>query len=387
MVGQIHIDGEVGLETTLKSVRAEIAAQPNAKSFDVFINSIGGDVYDGYAIGAEIMKIGKPTTARIQSLCASIATYISSCCDKVTMTPHGDFVIHDPMATVQGRAGEFRKVAEQLDRIKSEIIQRYMTKVSRKGVTNQQLADKMAVETSLTPQEALELGFIDEIEPALRAVAKIDISKFITMKTNEKDPKGIKKAFFDFGKSMNDLFKSLKITNQVEIALADGTMATSDAETPDAIQDSTLIGQDGQPLAPGNYETADGYAITVGDGGVVTAYGPITADKAKGKDQTQALQKEIETLKAQLAEKDKAVASTAAASAKREKQFTDTLKDIKAKYEELSKKTFGDDGDPNDDKGPTNILDDDGNDTEEFDPMKELADTFVTSRQVNFKIK
>ena len=44
--------------------------------FIVHINSVGGDVYDGYAIGNIIKSLGKPTTASIGALCASISTYI-----------------------------------------------------------------------------------------------------------------------------------------------------------------------------------------------------------------------------------------------------------------------------------------------------------------------
>ena len=96
MTGHIFIEGEVGSEVTIKSVRGDIALYPQATEFIVHINSVGGDVYDGYAIGNIIKSLGKPTTASIGALCASISTYIACCCDQVLMGPAGDFMIHLP---------------------------------------------------------------------------------------------------------------------------------------------------------------------------------------------------------------------------------------------------------------------------------------------------
>ena len=150
MTGHIFIEGEIGVQVTAKTVRDDLSNYPQAQEFVVHFNSPGGDVYEGYQIGSIIKNIGKPTTALIGGMCASIATYDALCCDHVVMNPHGDFMIHLPTGTLSGTAEDLRKGAEQLDRIKSELIDRYMTKVAKKGVTRDQLSAMIDKETRIS---------------------------------------------------------------------------------------------------------------------------------------------------------------------------------------------------------------------------------------------
>ena len=376
MTGHIFIEGEIGSEVTAKTVRADIANYPQAEEWTIHINSPGGDVYEGYQIGSIIKNLGKPTFAHIGSMCASIATYAALSCDEVIMNPHGDFMIHLPTGTINGTAEDLRRGAEQLDRIKLELIDRYAPKVARKGVTKEQLSAMIEKETSMSPSEALAMGFIDGVQEKMKAVAKF--KPIIDMSILKKEDEGILKSLVD--KIDSFINKMTKVKN-VELALADGTLVQSTAATPEEIIGSTISMPDGTPAPDGQHETADGQVITVA-GGVVTAYEPKMEDAQP--DPTEELKKQIAALQAQLAEKENAAteATAKATEAVKEKEaVTATLKaeftNLKNELETLRSKTFGDDSKP---EVNPEFKDEKGKQDRPYDPMTQWFDAYKSSR-------
>lgn len=336
MTGHIFIEGEIGVQVTAKTVRADIDNYPQAQDFTVHFNSPGGDVYEGYQIGSILKNLGKPTTALIGSMCASIATYDALCCDTVIMSPHGDFMIHLPTATLSGTAEDMRRGAEQLDRIKAELIDRYAPKVAKKGVTREQLSAMMEKETSMAPGEALAMGFVDEVREKLKAVAKMDLTKFNDM-TNEQ--KGVLEAL---GAKIDALFNALKPKNMVEVTLADGSIVQSSAATPEEIVGSTLTDEAGAPLPPGPVTTADGLELVIVEGGVVQSAEPKMEDKENDVEaKIKALEQENAALKQQLADTQKAEAETKV-QAKELSEFKNQVKELKNTLEQIKNETFGD---------------------------------------------
>lgn len=387
MTGHIFIEGEIGGEVTVKSVRADIAQYPNAKEWIIHTSSGGGDVYEGYNIGNIIAALPN-THAQIGAACCSIATYIAECCQTITMAPHGDWMIHLPTGQVQGNSKDFRRAAEQLDRIKSELADKYMTRVAKKGkLTREQVLGMIENETSMSPQEAMQFGFIDDVQEKLKAVAKFDITKFNDMETTltKEQAEGM---FTDFGKRLDTMFANFKkqFKNAVQIALADGTMATSSAESPEALVGAALTGPDGKPYPDGPIETADGYVITIA-GGLVTAYEPKMEDNKDTNAEVEALKKQVEDLTNQLSTKTNEATQAVQAQAKLQTEFKNTIDNIKKEMNDLKSKTFGDP-----DPAPTdpNFRADAGQGGAQPDFMliqmdAELAESFRTSRSTNFK--
>lgn len=287
MTGHIFIQDEIGIHTKPEMVRAQIS--PEFSDYEIHINSNGGDVYDGYQIGNMILNLGKPSLAIVEGMCASIATYIACCADKIVMIPQGSWTIHDPTAQTGGRAEDLIAAAVQLKQIKDAIIQRYMNKVGKMGITAQQLSDAMAKETTYDSNMAKEWGFADEVREKLRAVAKIDLTKF-KMETLTKQetiglfeklgqkldsvadkmlkafkpekPKALKKA---------GIKKVTKVKNALELTLTDGNVLECDAEDPNNLEGATVTNQDGSPVVDGTYETVDGLEIEVTSGQITEA--------------------------------------------------------------------------------------------------------------------
>jgi len=283
MTGHIFIDGEIGLHTKPESVRSQIS--PQFSDYEIHINSQGGDVYDGYQIGNMILNIGKPTNAIVEGMCASIATYIACCADKVSMIPQGSWTIHDPTAQTGGRAEDLIQAAAQLSKIKDDIIARYMSKVGKTGITPQQLSDAMAKETTYDAQEAKEWGFADDVREKLRAVAKIDLTKFKMETLTKQEQIGLFTKLGEKLDSLVSMFKpeaapakpqakvapNKKVKNSMELTLTDGTVLQCDAEDPNNLEGATVSTADGKPITDGTYETADGLEIDIVNGTITNA--------------------------------------------------------------------------------------------------------------------
>ncbi len=334
MTGKIHVNGEIGEEVTLKSIQDDIALYPGATNFEVEIYSGGGDVDEGYAIGEEINKLkakGIKTVAKINSLCASIATYIACSCDSVEMSSHGSFMIHLPTGTLSGNADDLRRGAARLDRIKSELIQKYMKKVAKKGTTAAQVSEMIEKETDMSPQEAEGFGFIDIVEPKMKIAAYFNPNK---MKDEE-----IKGSFAKFGAKLDEIYNKVFKAKNVAITLADGSTINSDSADPATVAGSMLSDEAGQPLPAGTYETADGIALVVDETGKCVSAEPVTADK-----EVEALKKENEALKQQIAAAvEAAKKTTEEAVAKIAASQSADFKALKDEFNKLKNATYGDD--------------------------------------------
>jgi len=77
------------------SVIDAVAQAGDAEVLHVYINSPGGDVFEGRAIMAALNRFNGKTVAHIDSLCASAATSIALACDEVEMSAGAFFMIHN----------------------------------------------------------------------------------------------------------------------------------------------------------------------------------------------------------------------------------------------------------------------------------------------------
>jgi len=125
------------------------------KEIHININSPGGVIMDGLSIFAAITNSEAEVHTHIE-VAISMAGVIAMAGDKITMVDHGKLMIHNP----SGSSDPNEKEQNALDSLRDSllIIFKNRTKVSKS-----RLSEIMDQETWLTPKEALEGGFIDEI--------------------------------------------------------------------------------------------------------------------------------------------------------------------------------------------------------------------------------
>ena len=127
---------------------------------EVIINSGGGNVFAGSEIYSALKEHKGKVTAKINSIAASSATIIAMGADKVLISPTAQFMIHNVSVQSNGDYNSHTHTAEILKNANETIANAYTLKT---GLSQNEVLEMMNKETWLSPQKALELGFVDEI--------------------------------------------------------------------------------------------------------------------------------------------------------------------------------------------------------------------------------
>ena len=283
----IYIYGEIGWEVRPQDVQEQLNKKDAStyQNIIVHLSSLGGGVFDGWTIGNILKGTGKKIEVIIEGACASIATYIALQGNIIKMAETGRYMIHNPSMWTEGDKEDFEAAAAQLGQIKNDLIKAYKRKT---GIGDQELSDMMDAEKWMTPEEAKAAGFIDEVIPALKAVAKFDIpkSKYNKEMADNKTNESTKKLDSIIDKA-EKLFKNLlrfNPKNAVTIELADGKKLYVESEDGEFVGKKVfLIDAEGNPteeVAPeGDHTLVDGRVITVNAEGVITAITEVPAEE------------------------------------------------------------------------------------------------------------
>lgn len=127
---EIYIYGEITPYPHMKSdVSAdwfkEILDEADGKPLNIYVNSGGGDVFEGQAISAMLERYQGKKTCYIDGICASIATKIPLVCDAVYFSEGAYFMIHRASALAWGNYDDLLKMASTLEQIDNGLVTAY----------------------------------------------------------------------------------------------------------------------------------------------------------------------------------------------------------------------------------------------------------------------
>lgn len=131
------------------------------KNCEIEINSIGGNVFAANAMANLIDKFPGTVSCRIGSICASAATYIAVKCKKRVMAKNGQFMIHKPQMPSSGNEDE---QASNLKLLKNLTKDYKRTYAKATGLSEEEIEAMWKLDYWMDAEEALEKGFITEIE-------------------------------------------------------------------------------------------------------------------------------------------------------------------------------------------------------------------------------
>jgi ATP-dependent Clp protease protease subunit len=138
----------------------------SAKTLNIYINSPGGSVFEGYAIYASLMRYADKHGAKINVVvdgwAASIASVIAMAGDHIKIGAHASFMVHQASSIVWGNADEMEEEAAVLREIDDAILDIY---VARTGGDAEEIKGWVKAETWFKGQAAVDAGFADEVIP------------------------------------------------------------------------------------------------------------------------------------------------------------------------------------------------------------------------------
>lgn len=158
----------------------------SVKEIHLRVNSPGGSVFDGMTIFEHIksqrVKHGRKVTAYVDGYAASIASIIIQAADEIIIGDGGFVMIHKPLVGVWGNTIELERMISLLDKIEEQMITIYSKKMS---LSRAEIANKLAEETWMTSDEAIEFGLADkkfEAKETLQLVATMGDYKWMKNK-------------------------------------------------------------------------------------------------------------------------------------------------------------------------------------------------------------
>jgi len=122
------------------------------KRIQVWINSAGGSVMDGYNIGSAILKTKTPVDTYNTGACISIAGVIFMCGRNRVMMDYAQFMMH------QTNGAKDKKAKASFEDSLSSLLS------AKADITQEQVSELMKETTWLNAEECLEKGFCTEIE-------------------------------------------------------------------------------------------------------------------------------------------------------------------------------------------------------------------------------
>jgi len=162
-----------------KEFRRQIKAV-KAKTINLRINSPGGSVTDAAAMAAALDDHPARIEVDVDGIAASAASVLAVVGDVVRMSASGLMMIHNPYAMTAGGSDEMRRMADLLDSVKGQILDRYERKAG-KITPRDKLAQMMADETWFTGEEAVAAGLADEVTAARQVAACVSAEALAKM--------------------------------------------------------------------------------------------------------------------------------------------------------------------------------------------------------------
>ena len=164
------------LEPITQTLAASVIKQVHeAKGEDInaHIMTLGGDVPAGNAISAVLRNSKSHVTTNVVGIAASMGAVISQAGDKRLIAEDAHFNIHN---SAQGNVGrgtkeEHSEAVETLEKLDNVMV----ASLSKSGLDDKSLRDIMKLDTLLSSDEAIGLGFFDGTSKPIEATAELTL--------------------------------------------------------------------------------------------------------------------------------------------------------------------------------------------------------------------
>lgn len=159
-MAELRIYDDIGhFGVTAESIASSIDHLDN-EPLDIRINSQGGNAFEGIAIHSVIARHPGRTTAYIDSVAASAASFIAMAADEIVISPYGRMMIHDASIIAAGNARQIIGLADMIEQLSATMAQMY---ADRAGGDAGTWRTAMLAETWYGAQQAVSAGLADRV--------------------------------------------------------------------------------------------------------------------------------------------------------------------------------------------------------------------------------
>lgn len=211
----IFLTGEIGDSwwdehtTSANDIVDRLPELRAANAVNLYINSPGGDAFDGIAIYNVLKEFAAKTTAHVIGLAASAASVVLMAADNRIIHTGGMVMVHRAWSYVAGNCSDLRKTAQDLEALDSSLANIY---AENTGLEEAVVQDLMLAETWMTAAEAVEKGFCTQ-EDTQEVAALVSI------------PKSLASVFKHIPENVKNLYQPTK--RDAEKALRDAGFSAS----------------------------------------------------------------------------------------------------------------------------------------------------------------
>lgn len=140
----------------------DLESEDNTKPIYLYINSPGGSVIAGLALFDTMKHIKSEIVTINVGLAASMASFLLAAGEpgKRLALPHSRVMIHQPMGGAQGQAADIKVEAEQILRIKKNLVAEYARMT---GQTIEAIIKDLNRDKFMSAEAAKEYGLIDMV--------------------------------------------------------------------------------------------------------------------------------------------------------------------------------------------------------------------------------
>jgi ATP-dependent protease ClpP protease subunit len=164
--GELYVYGPIGGSLWIDGITSQavvgalkVMTDGGAKALTIFINSPGGDAFEGIAILNCLKRFPGAKTVMVDGLAASAASIIAMAGDRICMGSGAMMMVHNAAARAQGNAQELRETADMLEKVSDSLVSAY---ADRTGLDPAAIKELLDAETWMSPAEAIERGFATE---------------------------------------------------------------------------------------------------------------------------------------------------------------------------------------------------------------------------------
>jgi len=315
------------------------------------INSVGGALYEAYAIFDFLSSVGKPFISKAEGTVASAATVIFMIAKVREITKNTIFLIHPPSNGAYGTADEIEKSADDLRNDENKLAEFY---AKYTGGDKAALLDIMKQDKALDVDVALELNFATVVVDPVQAKKLYQIKQFENIENMKKNIITAATVVANAFKELKRLGIDVKTSpSAMSVKTDDGTELNIESESDKIVIGDKVTAADGTEVADGNYTLEDGMMIVVTSGAV------SEVTEASIEDEATKNKRENDEMKATIAALETKVASLESATTERDElaatlaDVTNHLKTLKVAYKPNGKSSSFNKQTPEDDAAKT----------------------------------